>query len=127
MKLRQPVWLLVLLMTTTSHVWAYGSSSSSKKACDKPSFTEFSPVNNALVAANSAFSFLASPNTHPESIEVTIKGRVVPVTVTPKNQSFQVSGVLPEDLKNDFARISITANGANQCKGSGGWLVKITE
>ncbi|MCX7098445.1 MAG: hypothetical protein NTV43_11150 [Methylococcales bacterium] len=127
MKSNRPLWILLLMMATTTHAWAYGSSSSSKKACDKPKFSEFSPINNALVRAKSAFSFVASGNTHPESIEVSVKDQIVPVTITPKNQSFLVTGALPETLTKDFARINITANGPNQCKGSAGWLIKIME
>ena len=71
--------------------------------------------------------FTASGNTNPESIIVTVKDQPVAVTVTPKNQVFQVAGTLPDTLKGNFARISITADGPNQCKGSDGWLVKIIE
>ncbi|MDD1613835.1 MAG: hypothetical protein LUP98_04200 [Methylococcaceae bacterium] len=126
MKPYKTLWILTLLIVT-SNVWAYGSSSSSKKACDKPKFSEFSPVNNAQVAAKSAFSFTASANTNPDSIIVTVKSQPVAVIVTPKNQSFLVTGTLPDALKGDFARISIAADGPNQCKGSDGWLVKVIE
>ena len=126
MKPYKTLWILTLLIVT-SNVWAYGSSSSSKKACDKPKFSEFSPVNNAQVATKSAFSFIASANTNPESIIVTVKNQPVTVTVTPKNQSFLVTGTLPDTLKENFARISIAADGPSQCKGSDGWLVKIIE
>jgi hypothetical protein len=126
MKLYKTLWLLTLIITT-NNAWAYGSNSSSKKACDKPKFSEFSPANNAKVAAKSAFSFLASANTNPESITVTVKNEPVAVTVTPKNLGFQVTGTLPGTLKGNYARISIAADGPNQCKGSDGWLVKIIE
>ncbi len=125
MKSYNPLWIL-MLMVATSNVWAYGSSSS-KKACNKPTFSEFTPANNAEVTAKSAFSFTASGNTNPESIIVTVKNQPVAVTVTPKKQGFQVAGTLPDTLKGSFARISITADGPNQCKGSDGWLVKIIE
>jgi len=126
MKSYKPLWILMLIIAT-SNVWAYGSSSSSKKACNKPKFSEFVPTNNAEVAAKSAFSFVASANTNPESIIVTIKDQPIAVTVTPKNQGFQVTGTLPDTLKGNFARISITADGPNQCKGSDGWLIKVIE
>ena len=126
MKAYKTLWILTL-MVVTSNVWAYGSSSSSKKACDKPRFSDFSPVNNAEVGAKSAFSFIASANTNPDSIIVTVKNQSVAVTITPKNQSFLVAGTLPDTLKGDFARINIAADGPNQCKGSDGWLVKIIE
>lgn len=126
MKSYKSLWIL-MLMVTTSNAWAYGSSSSSKKACNKPKFSEFVPVNNAQVAAKSAFSFVASANTNPESISVTVKDQPVAVSIIPKNPGFQVTGTLPDTLKGTFARISITADGPNQCKGSNGWLVKIIE
>ena len=116
-----------MLIIATSNVWAYGSSSSSKKACNKPKFSEFVPTNNAEIAAKSAFSFVASANTNPESIIVTIKDQPIAVTVTPKNQGFQVTGILPDTLTGNFARISISADGPNKCKGSDGWLVKVIE
>ena len=125
MKSYKPLWIL-MLMVATSNVWAYGSSSS-KKACNKPTFSEFTPANNAEVTAKSDFSFTASGNTNPESIIVTVKNQPVAVTVTPKKQGFQVAGTLPDTLKGSFDRISITADGPNQCKGSDGWLVKIIE
>ena len=126
MKSYKTLWILIL-MIATSNVWVYGSSSSSKKACNKPKFSEFVPVNNAQVAAKSGFSFVASANTNPESIIVTVKDQPVAVTITPKNQGFQVKGTLPDTLTGSFARISITADGPNKCKGSDGWLVKIIE
>ena len=126
MKSYKPLWIL-MLMIAASNVWAYGSSSSNKKACNKPKFSEFTPVNNAQIAAKSAFSFLTSSNTNPESIIVTIKDQPIAVTITPKNQGFQVSGTLPDTIKGSFARINITADGPNQCKGNTGWLVKIIE
>ena len=126
MKSYKPLWILIL-MIAASNVWAYGSSSSSKKACSKPKFSEFSPVNNAQIAAKSAFSFVASANTNPQSIIVMVKDQPIAVNVTPKNQGFQVTGTLPDILKGNFVRISITADGPNQCKSSDGWLVKIIE
>ena len=124
MKLYKTLWILTLIIAT-SNAWAYGSSSSTKKACNKPKFSEFMPANNAEVAAKSAFSFVASANTNPESIMVTVKNQPVTVTVTPKNQGFQVTGKLPDTLTGTVARISIAADGPSQCKGSDGWLVKI--
>lgn len=126
MKSYKTLWILTLIIAT-NNAWAYGSSSSTKKACIKPKFSEFIPVNNAEVAAKSSFSFVASANTNPESIAVTVKNQPVDVTVAPKNQGFQVTGTLPETLKRTVARISIAADGPNKCKGSDGWLVKITE
>lgn len=125
MKSHHTLWVLALMLAT-GNVWAYGSSSSTK-SCTKPKFSEFSPVNNAEVAAKSAFSFLASSGTNPDSINVTVKDQPVAVTITAKNKSFEVTGKLPDSLKGTFARISVSADGPNKCKGSDGWLVKIAE
>lgn len=114
-------------MWVTGTAWAYGSSSSTK-ACAKPEFTDFAPVENAEVTVGSAFSFTASANTYPNSIKVTVKGSPSAITATPKSQGgFQVTGQLPATLKGVYARIVITAEGQSNCKGEGGWLLKITE
>jgi len=110
------------------NAWAYGDSggsSGSTDACNTVKFSAFTPGNNAEVAAKSAFSFFASEATYPKSIAVTIKGQSIPITVTPKNKGFQVTGMLPDTLKGTFARINITAKGPNQCDSSDGWLLKV--
>ena len=128
MKSQNILWIAILLIIP-ANVWAYGDSSSSTDTgiCKKLNFSDFTPVNSAEVAPRSAFSFFASGAAYPNSIKVTIKGQTVPVTVTPKKDGFQVTGKLPDSLKGAFARINIEARGANQCEGSAGWLVKVTE
>ena len=121
------ILLIVIFVTIHGNVWAYGDSSSSSTGDCKANFSKFSPANNAVVASPSNFSFFASAETSPKSITVTIKGQSIPVTVTPKNEGFQVTGVLPDTLKGTYARISITAKGPGQCEASGGWLVKVSE
>ncbi len=121
------LWLLALLFST-GHCWAYGGGGGSSKACDKPKFSNFSPAENAEVAAGSDFSFTASKNTYPNTIKVTIKGE--PTNVEPNKKgdgTFTVSGKLPASAKGSFARIAITADAQSNCKGAGGWLVKVSE
>ncbi len=125
MKLTQ-IFSLGLLMSMAAAVWGYGSSSSSK-ACEKPDFSQFSPPDKAAIPPNAEFAFMASPNTKPDSIKVFVKNLSATISVKPVAQGFQVSGKLPATLHRTFARISISAEGANQCKGSGGWLVNIGE
>jgi hypothetical protein len=125
MKIKKLFWFLGLLIIANT-VWAYGTSSS-KKACEKPRMSEFIPPDKAKVEPQSEFSFLASSLTDPKTIKVTVKDQPVPVNVNPVNQGFQVKGVLPPALKGTFARISISAEGTNRCKGGGGWLVNISE
>lgn len=125
MKSMKILWL-GLLMFITGPVWGYGSGSSSK-ACDKPGFSQFSPPDKTAVQPNAAFSFIASPNTKPDTIKVIVKDISALISVKPVAQGYQVSGTLPETLRGTFARINISAEAANQCKGSGGWLVNIGE
>ncbi len=126
MKQYNYLWFFVLVIVT-SNSWAYGSSSSSK-SCTKPEFTRFVPAENAEVAPGSSFSFSASASTFPNTIKVAVKGLPVAINVIPKKDvGFQVTGTMPASLKSVYARIAITAEGQNNCKGDGGWLVKIAE
>lgn len=118
--------LVFISVTLTANAWGYGSSSSTK-ACTKPKFSEFIPADKSEVPAVSDFSFIASASTYPESILVTVKKQPVDIKVTEKNGGYLVTGTLPDSLRNTYARISILAEGPKQCKGNGGWLVKITE
>lgn len=126
MKRYSGLWIFVLMMITGT-CWAYGSSSSST-ACAKPKFTDLVPAENTEVVPGANFSFTASANTYPDSIKVTVKGQPVTLKVTPRDSgSFEVSGEIPSTLKGTYARIAIAADGQSNCKGSDGWLVKITE
>ena len=126
MKFRNILWIAILLIIPGT-VWAYGEGGSSSTIACTAKFSKFTPANNTEVAAKSDFSFFASAETNPKSIKVAIKGQSIPVTVTPKNEGFQVTGVLPDAIKGTYAKINITAKGPNQCEGSDGWLVKVTE
>jgi hypothetical protein len=122
------LWVIALMIVTNT-AWAYGGGSSSSKACDKPKFTNFVPAENAEAKAGSAFSFTASKNTYPTTIKVTVKEQAVVIKSAPKNDgTFAVSGKIPASIKaGAFARIAINADAQSNCKGTGGWLVKITE
>ncbi len=127
MKRYNCLWIFMLMMVTSSTSWAYGSGSSSK-VCAKPEFTNFTPTENTEIAAGSTFHFTASANTYPNTIKVAVKGLPVALNVTPRTEGgFQVSGTISPSLKGVYARIAITADAQNNCKGDGGWLVKIAE
>ncbi|MGR9053481.1 MAG: hypothetical protein ACU84J_12610 [Gammaproteobacteria bacterium] len=113
----------LITLCLTANVWAYGSGSASK-ACDKPKFSDFDPPAKSETAPASPFSFTAV-SAYPDSIKVTVKKLSVPVVVEDRNGSYRVSGVLPAELLNTYARIDITAKGKQDCFGSDGWLVKI--
>lgn len=121
------LWIFVL-MSATGTCWAYGGGSSSSKACEKPKFSNFVPAENAEAAAGSAFSFTASKNTYPTTIKVSVKDQAATIKVDKKSDStFTVSGKLPASVKGGFARIAISADAQSNCKGTGGWLVKVAE
>lgn len=121
--------LTITLMLVAGNAFGYGGGgSSSTKACEKPKFTGFNPAENSEVAPGSAFSFTASKNTYPNTIQVTVKGKAASIQAAPKNDgTFAVNGKLPGDVKGTFARITIAADAQGNCKGTGGWLVKISE
>ena len=116
----------LVLMTAATNCWAYGSSSRTK-SCDKPRFSDFNPVEKSEVPAQSAFSFSASGVSDPNSIKVTVKNQPVALIINEKGIGYEVSGNLPENLSDTYARIAISADGRNRCKGTGGWVVKITD
>lgn len=120
---------LLTLLFSVGNCWAYGGGGAGgTKACEKPKFSNFSPAENAEVAAGSSFSFTASKNTYPNTIKVTVKGQETEVSSNKKaDGTFAVSGKLPASAKGGFARIAITADAQSNCKGSGGWLVKVSE
>jgi hypothetical protein len=117
-----------ILMLITGACFAYGGGSSSSKSCEKAKFSNFVPAENSKVAAGSAFSFVASKNTLPTTIKVSVKDQPATIKVDKKGDStFVVSGNLPASVKGGFARISINADAQSNCKGTGGWLVKLAE
>lgn len=127
MKLTNCIWVFALICFTNT-CWAYGGGSSSSKACDKPKFTDYAPAENTEVAAGSAFSFTASKNTYPTTIKVTVKDQTATIKVDKKNDgTFAVTGNIPAVAKGAYARIAISADAQSNCKGAGGWLVKIAQ
>jgi hypothetical protein len=127
MRLINCAWIFVLMFITGT-CWAYGGGGSSSKACEKAKFSNFVPAENSQVAAGSEFSFIASKNTLPTTIKVSVKDQPATIKIDKKSDStFAVSGKLPASVKGGFARISINADAQSNCKGTGGWLVKIAE
>jgi len=117
--------LIFVVFSTNS--FAYGSSSSSKKACQKPTFSQFTPSNLSVVTAQSEFSFLASSSTNSKSIEVSVKKQVIETHINKISGGFAVTGKLPASIQGNYARVSIKAKGTNNCPTSDGWLLKIGE
>jgi hypothetical protein len=128
MKRYNTLWILVLMIIANT-CWAYGGGSSSSKSCEKAKFSDYVPAENSELAAGSAFSFIASKNTLPTTIKVSVKGQPATIKVEKKNNdTFAVSGKLPASIKGTYARIAIDADAQNNCNGgAGGWLVKVGE
>jgi hypothetical protein len=123
------VLCILALSLVANTAWAYGGGSSSSKSCDKAKFSNYVPAENSDVAPGSEFSFIASKNTLPTTIKVTVKGQPAKINVAKKNNdTFEVTGKLPASIKGTFARIAIDADAQNNCNGgAGGWLVKVSE
>jgi hypothetical protein len=120
--------LACLNQTANAYVPSMGGSGGGGGSCAKPNFSRFLPEANSEVKAGSEFSFVASANTHPKTIKVTVKDQPVELTIPENTEStYIVKGKLPASLKNTFARITINAQTSSQCKGSEGWLIKIAE
>ncbi len=122
----QKLLVMLLSFAFANNAAAYGSSGGgSKKACKPPKFSQFNPPPMSRVSSGTEFSFTASANTLPDTIKVRAKSQPVEVSVIEKNKKYIVTGTLPESVNGTHARIKIEATGSNQCKGSGGWLLKL--
>ena len=122
------VTMILLTQTVSAYVPNTSGGGGGDGACAKPKFSQFVPAVKTEAKSGSEFSFVASANTHPGSIKVSVKNIPVPISVPDKPENmFKVTGRLPESLKNTFARININAESSGQCKGTEGWLIKITE
>lgn len=127
----------LLLRSRKGAVWAYGEGSAGDAAStlySKVQFSEFTPeqysqdANSTEVAPESEFSFLASKETFPKSIAVTIKGETVPIAVAPHYAGYQVTGNVPSNTRGSFIRIEIEAKGPHGCeRGDDGWLLKVAD
>ena len=93
MSLHNTFWIVftVLAYSNIGNVWAYEggpAGSATSDPCSRVLFSEFNPrqfsqeKNNTEVAPQSEFSFMASKETFPKSIAVTIEDETVPIAVT---------------------------------------------
>ncbi|HIF17837.1 MAG TPA: hypothetical protein EYG50_03320 [Cycloclasticus sp.] len=122
-----PLHLLMALMLTvlSTHALAYGSTSSSKKACSKPTLTNITPVALTTVAPQSEFSFQTSSSTVSNSIQVVANKLPVEITIREINKGYVVTGKLPATIKKKYVRIDVSAITTNRCNGVDGWLLKM--
>lgn len=124
--------IAILLCLQFETAFAYGSSSSSS-SCKKPSFSEFKPAANKYLQSFREFSFTASANTSPNSIEVNISAGGIKehftakqLEITPQtNGQLGVKGKLNKPFQHGFARISVTAHSKPGCDHSDGYLLRV--
>lgn len=119
-----------LLSISSAQAYSSGQSSSS---CDKPIFSEFQPAANKYTQSLSEFSMMASANTVPSSVHVTVSygqnlfdfpAKELDITVQ-KSGRLEIKGKLERPLENGFARISVTAHSKPNCEKTDGFLVRI--
>lgn len=126
------VFLASVLLLTSSSAFAYGSSSGSS-SCDKPVFSEFQPAANKYTQSLGEFSFMASSNTTPSSVHVTVSLGENQLHFGPKDLDIEVQksgrlevkGKLERPIQQGFARISVTAHSKPNCEKTDGFLVRI--
>lgn len=115
---------------SSAHAYNSGQGSSS---CDKPIFSEFQPAANKYTQSLSEFSMMASANTVPSSVHVTITygqnqfdfpAKELDITVQ-KSGRLEIKGKLDRPLEHGFARISVTAHSKPNCEKTDGFLVRI--
>lgn len=138
MSVRNVLWMFVAVVVygNVGIAWGYEGGPAGGTAsdpCGGVMFSEFNPQpfsqenNSAEVAPQSEFSFLASKETFPTRIAVSIKGEAVPIEVTPHYAGFRVTGNLPNNVKGTFVRINVSAKGPYQCERGDGWLLKVAD
>ncbi len=111
---------------------AYNSNQSSTH-CEKPTFSEFQPATNKYTQSFTEFSFVASSNTVPTSINVNVSAGELKyhftskdLQITPrKNGQLEVKGKLPRPIEHGFARVSMMGHIKPGCDKSDGYLIRI--
>lgn len=126
------VTTVALLSLAANTAFAYGGGSSSS-SCEKPNFSEFQPSANKYLQNLREFSFVASSNTSPGSIEVNISAGQYKEHITAKQLEItpqpsgrlEVKGKLNQPFQHGFARISVTAHSKPGCDKTDGFLVRV--
>ena len=121
--------VFILLMISFAGSIAFSGVANARfetHVCSKPKFSGFKPGDRAEVAPGSAFSFRAPGYIAKNSVVATVKGIKVDLTVDDRTDFYYFKGTLPAELKDTFARIKVDGKVNLGCKGSNGWLIKIT-
>ena len=120
--------IILLLISFASFIAFSGNANarSEKHVCSKPKFSAFKPGDRAEVAPGSEFSFRAPGDIAKNSVVTTVKGIKVDLIIEDRTDFYYFKGTLPAELKDTYARIKVDGQVNLGCKGSSGWLIKIT-
>jgi hypothetical protein len=92
--------------------------------CTPPVFFEESPGKDAKVAVLESFSFTASDNTDPATLEVRVNVQPVKFTVTPQRSGrYTVEVKLPQPIVQGRAWIKVTGVSTDGCDQLHNWNV----
>ena len=115
---------LVLVVPLTGHALPSGHHGSLVTQCTDPRFFEESPGDNAKVERLERFSFTASDNTDPTSIEVLVNLRPADISVTPQRSGqLAVEAKLAEPITQGRAWIKVTGMSHDGCHQLHTWNV----
>ena len=126
--------ILKSLLLFFALIVSYNASAYNGKAvdeqCKKPRFDHFSlPIYKVPeridVAPESEFSFRLSSKVAPETLKLTIKGKPVNYQIESNNSFYRITSKIPAEYTGKFVRINATVTAKLECKGRGGWLIKV--
>lgn len=122
-------WKTVFLLSTlvlNQTAFAETPAEEAEKKCVKPKFRDFTPAHQAEASPGSDIIFHINRHADPLHVKASAKNLPVQLKVVDKKTFYYVSGKLPAELPDGFARIHVQAKGIEgDCIGQDGWLVKI--
>ena len=122
-------WKTVFLLTSlvfNQTAFAETPAEEAEKKCVKPKFRDFTPAHQAEATPGSDIIFHINRHADPLHVKATAKNLPIPIKVVDKKTFYYVSGKLPAELQDGFARIHVEAKGnEGDCIGQDGWLLKI--
>lgn len=97
-------------------------------SCIKAKVSHFEPEHLQTVKPSASFSFTVSGSNGPGHIHVTIREKPIKLDIEEKDTFYRVKGQLPDDIKNETVRISVSAKSkVSKCDADTGWLLKVSE
>ena len=128
--------ILKSLLLFSALMMSYNASAYNGKSideqCKKPRFNHFSlPTYKAPeridVAPESEFSFRLSSKVAAETLKLTIKKKAIEYTIENKNSFYLITSKIPAEYTGKFVRINASVTAKLDCKGKGGWLIKVAD